>query len=118
MAVDQPAQVKVSVDAQIAAAFKQACLSSGVSMASVLSDYMAKFSRTAQTKNSAANLSMKRQRRTAVVKVIAQLQLILDSEQSYMDCIPENLHSSSFFESAEIWVSTLEETIDSLASLP
>ena len=118
MSRTQFTQVKVSVDSQIAAAFKQACLASGVSMASVLSNYMAKFSRAAPDSNSPSPLSTKRQRRNATDKVIAQLRQILLSEESYRDRIPDNLRSSPFSDSADLWVSALEDAIDSLASLP
>ena len=111
-------QLKVSVPSQIAAAFKASCLTSGVSMASVLSQYMATYS-AAYTKNgSAPALSTKRQRRSAITKVIVQLTQILRSEESYRDRIPENLQASSVFDAADQWVSVLEDAIESLASLP
>jgi len=56
-------QVKVSVDSRIAAAFKASCLSSGVSMASVLSQYMATYSGSSSKNASPLTLSTKRQRR-------------------------------------------------------
>jgi hypothetical protein len=118
MSENQHTQVKVSVDSQTAAAFKQACLNSGVSMAAVLSAYMAKFGKSAQSGNSPSSLSTKRQRRTAVEKIIAQLRLIADAEQSYLDRIPDNLHSSTFSDSAESWLSALDDAIDSLLNLP
>ena len=111
-------QFKVSVDSQIAAAFKSACLSSGVSMASVISQYMAKYGDAPAKNSSAPSLSTKRQRRAAIGKAILQLQQILRSEESYRDRIPENLQDSSVFDAADQWVSILEEVIDSLASLP
>ena len=111
-------QVKVSVDSQVAAAFKSSCLKSGVSMANVLSKYMATYSATSHKNRSVSSLSTKRQRRAAIVKVIVQLEQILRSEESYRDRIPENLQSSSVFDAADHWVSVLEDVIDSLASLP
>ena len=118
MGKEQYTQVKVSVDSRIAAAFKEKCLSSGVSMAGVLSQYMAKYSANSNKNGSAASLSTKRQRRAAIDKVIVQLTHILRSEESYRDRIPENLQASSVFDSADQWVSVLEEVIDSLVSLP
>ena len=111
-------QVKVSVDPRVAADFKRACLASGVSMASVLSAYMARFGRSPGTGSPPDPLSTKRQRRAAVEKVVAQLRLILDAERAYMDRIPENLQSSLFFDSAESWLSSIEDAIDALSSLP
>ena len=110
-------QVKVSVPSQLASAFKSSCLNSGVSMASVLSQYMANYSATSHKNASASSLSTKRQRRVAIAKVILQLQQILRSEESYRDRIPENLQSSSVFDAADHWVSVLEDVINSLASL-
>jgi hypothetical protein len=111
-------QLKVSVPSQIAAAFKSSCSTSGVSMASVLSQYMAKYSAAPHKNTSTPSLATKRQRRTAIEKVITQLQYILHSEESYRDRIPENLRSSSVFDAADYWVSSLEDVIESLASLP
>jgi len=110
-------QVKVSVDSKIATAFKSSCLASDVSMASVLSLYMAKYSGISSKNSSSPALSTKRQRRAAIDKVIQQLVCILTSEESYRDRIPENLQSSSVFDVADQCVSVLEETIDSLKSL-
>jgi len=86
-------------------------------MASVLSQFMAKYSGISLKTNS-SSLSTKRQRRVAVDKVIRQLECIKHSEESYRNRIPENLHSSPAFDSADIWISALEEVIDSLDSLP
>ena len=110
-------QVKVSVLSQIASDFKSSCLNSGVSMASVLSQYMATYSASSLKIASASSLSTKRQRRTAIARVILQLEHILHSEESYRDRIPENLQASSVFDAADHWVSVLEDVIDSLASL-
>ena len=110
-------QLKVSVPSQVAAAFKSSCLNSGVSMASVLSQYMVTYS-AASTKNaSAPPLSTKRQRLAAIAKVIPQLQQILHSEESYRERIPENLQSSSVADNSDHWVDTLENVVDSLTSL-
>ena len=87
-------------------------------MANVLSQYMAKYGGIAAKNNDDSSLSTKRQRRAAIGKVIWQLENILSHEESYRDRIPENLHSSIAFESADQWVSTLEEIIESLSSLP
>ena len=59
----------------------------------------------------------KRQRRAAVAKIILILEDILRSEEAYRDRIPENLQASTVFDNADQWVSVLEDTIESLASL-
>jgi len=109
-------QIKVSVDSEVASAFKSACLAADISMAIVLSQYMAKYGGIS-AKNNSASLSTKRQRRAAVEKIIKQLQNILHYEESYRDRIPENLQSSVVFDTADHWVSVLEDVIDSLDSL-
>jgi len=111
-------QVKVSVPAHIAADFKAACLNSGVSMASVLSQYMAKYCNVSDKHSSATALSTKRQRRAAIAKAIIRLQQILRAEEGYRDRIPQNLQASSVFDAAEQWVAVLEEVIESLEALP
>ena len=111
-------QVKVTVDSKIAAAFKSSCLVSNVSMASVLSQYMAKYSSISSKNKSVLPLSVKRQRRTAIEKIIQQLECVMKAEESYRNRIPENLQTSIFVESADQWVSVLEEVIESLGSLP
>jgi hypothetical protein len=110
-------QVKVSVDSRIADTFKACCLNSGVSMASVLSQYMAEYSDVSHKKRAVQALDTKRQRRAAIGKVILQLEHILRSEEAYRERIPVNLQASTVFDAAEQWVSVLEDAIDSLASL-
>jgi hypothetical protein len=114
----QYTQVKVSVPSQIAADFKTACLTYGVSMASVLSQYMAKFSSASCKSGEPTVLSTKRQRRAAIAKVILHLQQVLNAEQSYRERIPDNLQSSSVADNADQWVDGLEDVIESLGSLP
>ena len=110
-------QVKVSVDPTVAASFKSACATENISMATVLTQYMAKHSNIVLGKKSQPALSTKRQRRAAVLRVIQQLERIKVSEETYLDRIPENLRSSDAFENADHWISALDEAIDLLASL-
>jgi hypothetical protein len=112
-------QVKISVDAKIAEAFKTSCLAADVSMSSILSIYMNKYSKASTEKKSAIkNLGTKRQRRTAIDKIIQQLVSVRNSEEDYQGRIPDNLRTSDRFESAETWISTLDEVIDLLGGLP
>ena len=111
-------QVKVSVEVEIATAFKTSCAESGESMAGILSQYMAKHSGAAHKSKPSSTLSSKRQRRTEITKIIKQLESVLDSEESYKDRIPETLQSSEAFENAEQWVSILDEVIELLEGLP
>jgi len=69
-------QVKISADADLAAAFKAACASSGASMASVLTQYMAQYSKTATKRKPGSDYSTRRQRRAAVRHLLLQLELV------------------------------------------
>ena len=109
-------QIKVSIEPRVAEAFKLTCKGANVSMAGILTQYMAKFSGL-DFNGKSPDLVTKRQRRMAVSKVILQLERIKASEEYCRNRIPENLHSSPAFESADLWVSGLEEVIDILASL-
>ena len=110
-------QVKISVKPETAAAFKDACAASAVSMASVLAGFMNQFSGiSAEKKGYSPDLSTKRQRRAAVRNIIQQLERVKDNEEFYMDNIPDNLQGSIRFESAEICVSNILEAIELLES--
>jgi len=111
-------QIKVTVEPAIAAAFKSCCIDNGVSMASILSDYMRKYSGMTQSNTSSGSLSTRRQRRTEIAKVIQRLKKVLESEQKYISRIPENLQCSVVYETAEQWANILEETIELLSELP
>jgi hypothetical protein len=109
-------QLKISVDPQLAAAFKSACIASGRSMASVLAHFMADFARS-ETSTPNADLHTKRQRRAEIQNIIKRLRRVRDSQQRSLDRIPVNLHSAPAFDSAESWISSLDEAIDSLLDL-
>jgi hypothetical protein len=111
-------QVKVSVDAQVAKAFKNACLTADVSMSTILSQYMAKYSKFSNANIIERPMATKRQRRDAIEKIILQLERVRNAEEIYQDRIPDNLRSSARFDSADAWVATLDQAIDLLGSLP
>jgi len=108
-------QLKVSVKPRIAAAFKEKCNENGVSMAGVLSQYMAIYSGTA-AKNSLPLIKTKTRpdRRESVKSLIARLEQLRDAEEAYMDNIPENLQSSPNFEAAEDSVAALSDALELL----
>jgi len=110
-------QVKISVDSSIAAAFKDACRVSNMSMASVLSQCMKDFSNVVSEKSKngyAPDLSDRRKRRIATRTLIKQLTRVMESEQNYISNIPENLQGSEAFERADLCVSLLAEAIELL----
>ena len=114
----QTKQVKITVTAELAIAFKEACIASKVSMAETLSRFMSEYSKTTvQEPSSLPDYTTKRQRRAAVKKIIKQLEQIMASEERCRDNIPENLQGSIVFENAEESVTCYEEAIESLSSL-
>jgi len=111
-------QVKVSVSAEVASAFKKACMDTGVSMACKLSQYMAEYSNIALANTVVRpDYSTKRRRRAAIRKVIRVLEHIKISEEQYRDNIPENLQGAPCYERSEEFIANLESAIDSLVDI-
>jgi hypothetical protein len=105
-------QIKVSVKLDIAAAFKVACKASEVSMASVLSSFMANYAQTAiEVRPHPDPYTTRKQRRRLTKQVINQLEQLLAAEERYRDNIPENLQNSIRYENAEECINTFEEAI-------
>lgn len=111
----QLTQVKVSVSLEIASAFKKVCAASNVSMAAALTQFMAEYSKTPVKPKAASDYSTRRRRRSAIKKIIMQLEQMKDWEEGIRDNIPENLRGSGAYDAAEEAVSSLEEAIDALA---
>lgn len=115
---DSYKQVKISVDSAIAFAFKDACAASNVSMAALISQFMADYSNTAlANRKPSPDYSTKRKRRSTIHKIIRQLEQIRGCEEQYRDNIPENLHNAAVFDSSEEFVSYLDTAIDALESI-
>jgi len=108
-------QLKVSVSPQIAAAFKEKCNENGVSMAGVLSQYMAIYSGTAE-KNSLPLIktATRAERRESAKTLSAKLEQIRDAEEAYRDNIPANLQSSPNYDAADDTVTALDDALDLL----
>ena len=107
-------QIKVSVDSGIADAFKKMCAASNVSMAAVLGEFMADYSRHPVKSAAVPDYSTRRRRRAAVKRIIGQLELMRVQEEKILGNTPENLQGSDAYEATENAVSSLEEAIDSL----
>jgi len=108
-------QIKVSVKPETASAFKNACKISNVSMASVLSEFMDKYSNASRVKGGyAPDLSEKKKRRAVVQTIIQQLERIIENEERYCENIPGNLRESVAFDRAEHTVSSLSEALELL----
>jgi hypothetical protein len=110
-------QVKISAEPELAAAFKAACTASGVSMASALTQFMAKYSNAAAKHKSKPDYSTRRQRRAAVRYFAQQMELVRDAEEQCRDNTPENLQGSAVYEVADEYVSQLDEAVELLSSI-
>jgi len=116
--VDNRKQVKISIDSSIAASFKKACAAENASMASTLSRFMAGYANAAFEKRMPSpTYSTRRQRRTAIAKLARQLEQIRECEDEYRGRIPENLQGSCAYDSAEEFISLVDEAIDALDSI-
>jgi hypothetical protein len=111
-------QVKVSVESAVATAFKNACTFSNISMASLLSQFMADYASTTLSKRKTLpDYSTRRKRRSAISRVKGELGQIRDCETDYRNRIPENLQSSSVYDRAEEFISYLDDAIEALDSI-
>ena len=113
-------QVKVLVDARIAAAFKSACAEKGISMAEQLSRFMAEFSKSALNSKPPPTIedaSTRKKRRRIVNYAISLMELACDGEDAYRGNIPVNLRNSAVYEASEESSSTMEEVIDLLGAV-
>ena len=111
-------QIKVSVDKNVAAAFKKACFVSNVSMAKALTAFMFSFShpdvktKNLFSRNDIVSLATKKQRRTMANFHINGLQQIKAAQESARDNIPLNLQNSAVFDIADNTIDLLDQAID------
>jgi uncharacterized membrane protein YccC len=102
-------QVKFTIEADTVAAFKSRCASEGVSMASVIYQWM----KTGKpTKSARIKMDTRPQRRKAVDETIAVLENLLQMEEEYRDAIPETFQSR--YETADQACEQLSEAISLL----
>lgn len=108
-------QIKVSIKPETANGFKTACATAGVSMAGVLSKFMADYSKTPIKKKPPTDpYSTRRKRRGVISAIITQMEQLALAEESYRDRIPENLQNSITYETADQSAATLSEIVDLL----
>jgi hypothetical protein len=109
-------QVKVRADPEIAALFKAACASSGVSMASELTKLMAERAKTMKSANDKAikRIAARGGRRSETRSIIERLEEVRDAEEAYMLAIPENLQGGPAYDAAEGSVDLLGQAIELL----
>jgi hypothetical protein len=108
-------QLKISVEPKVAEDFKTACAGVGVSMAGELTRFMRTQSGKLEKQKDMQRMGTRRQRRKATQRIIGELGVVLDNEETYMNSIPDNLQSGSAYESAQETVELLGQAIDLLA---
>jgi hypothetical protein len=102
-------QIKFTLDSDIVAAFKANCMAGGVSMTSVIRQWMCTRPLTKDVEHKPLT---RPKRRIAVMKIIAHLDEILTMEEQYRDSIPEQF--TQRFEWSEHACDHLEDAIDNL----
>jgi hypothetical protein len=123
-------QVKISVNRGLAEAFKADCEAAGVSMAGEISAFMSErcgrpgeigtavhFRRNVSYGDDTDTVSSKRKRRTAVKKILSQLEMIKDAQSAALENTPENLRGSDVYADAEAGLALIEETVDAIGAL-
>ena len=112
-------QVKFSVSPELAAQFKSACADNGVSMASVLTHFIAEYVQVAcPVKTSEPDyLSTKRKRRKGIDNVFHKLEQIRDAQELAKDNIPDNLQGHDTYEEAERSIEVMENVLELLGEI-
>jgi hypothetical protein len=117
-------QIKAAVHPDIADSFKAVCAATGVSVAGELSRFMAKHaavtatSKAVITKTERVNsVSTMKKRRKVVRAVTELLEQVRDAEERFIANAPENLQSALIYETAEQYVSVLDDVIELLGGI-
>jgi len=113
----KPAQVKVSVDPEVAAAFKAACAAASIPMAAELSRFMADYAKGSVKRKAAPDYATRRKRRAAITRILAELEQIKAAEEGLIDNAPENLRDAPIYETAEEYIEALDEAIELLGAM-
>ena len=106
---DAVTQIKFTIESDIVSVFKARCAGKGVSMTSVIREWM-KICDPARV--SRVNVSTRLQRRKAVLDIIDMLGSVLNFEEEYRDNIPESF--TQRYEAADHACEQLTEAIDCL----
>jgi hypothetical protein len=111
---DHYTQIKANVDHETAEAFKSACRAEGVSMASVLSEFMKEYAGIVPVRSFDPSIDTRRKRRKELAALILRLERLLAAETTSMENTPENLQNAERYEETERIVSALEDAAESL----
>jgi len=110
-------QIKAYVNPEIATAFKAACVDAGISVNSVLSQYMANYCdmQTSHKPTLTADfLSTKRNRRKKHEELLRQYIQLRDAQERANDNVHENFRETEKFEISSEIVSMMDEAIEIL----
>ena len=112
-------QVKVSVVSEVAAKFKMACAIENISMAAVLSKFMADYAKCSikQKVAQAQNYTTRRKRRVIVKRILIDLEQIKAAEEALVENAPENLQDAPVYETAQDYIDALDVVIDQLSMM-
>lgn len=102
-------QIKFTIESDIASAFKARCADEGVSMTSVIRDYM---KTPKASKGIKARTADRLKRRKTVADIIAVLSDVMEAEEAYCYNIPEQFEGRR--ETAEHTCDRLSEAITCL----
>ena len=106
---DAVTQIKFTIESDIVSVFKTRCAGKGVSMTSVIREWM----KICELKTvSRLNVSTRLHRRKAVLDIINMLGCVLDFEEEYRDKIPESF--TQRYEAADRACEQLTEAIGCL----
>ena len=112
-------QINISVDKQLAGAFKAACADKGVSLARAIKSFMrmscnAPDCNRENTNIPAVRRSSRTMRRKEAARIAVNLERMMKEEEEYLDRMPENLRGSARGDAAEVSIAALSEAIDLL----
>jgi len=103
-------QVKFTIESEIVSAFKARCAAGGISMTSVVRQWM-KTGRPDKG-GAKARVDTRPHRRKTVLEITGMLETVLQAEQDYRDAIPEVFQTR--LDSAEAACDELEKAIECL----
>ena len=104
-------QVKVSVDPQIATAFKAACAASNVSMAAELTRFMVDYSKGTVKRKVAPDYTTRRKRRAVIKRILVELEQLRVAEERLIDNAPDNLQDAPIYETADEYIAIFDDVI-------
>ena len=106
---DSMVQIKFTIDSDTVSVFKAKCVSEGISMASIISQFM----KTCKpVKNPKIKTETRPLRKKAVIEIISLLEDIMQKEENYRDAIPDQFISR--YETSDQTCEQLSQAISNL----